>query len=81
VIQEEVKRGIVHPEEQLIHFGQNGLSLTPGQNGGKKTGNLNILSSAKAMGYGNGIRNNECRLIEMADQLIQVHLQVIFAFG
>ena len=43
VLQNELVRRVVHALQQLPALVNDGLALSPGQNGGKKTGNLHIL--------------------------------------
>jgi len=58
---------IAHPFHQLIAFGYNGFSKSPGKYSGKQTTDLNILKGLKSVRYGDGITRNKIRGLILFD--------------
>ncbi|MCY1554984.1 hypothetical protein D9M68_916020 [compost metagenome] len=50
---------VIHPVHQLLAFMDNGFTLAPGQNGGKKGGNFDILLLAELMRNTYGVAFNK----------------------
>lgn len=63
VMQDEVMRGIIHPFQQFNGFPDDGGSVSPGEDGSKQSGDLNILSFGISVRDGDGIPFNKGGLI------------------
>ena len=55
MLQAEIIRGVIHQVEQFPGFVDDGCPVAPGKDGGKETGDLDILFAGEAMGDGNGV--------------------------
>jgi hypothetical protein len=54
---------IIHEHHQFPRLLNDSSAVAPGKNGGKETGNFNILHPGKQMWYADGIAFNKKRLI------------------
>jgi len=59
VMQNKIMRRIIHSFHQFIALLDDGCSVSPGKNRGKKSGNLNIAGLAEPMWHANRIVENE----------------------
>ncbi len=77
VINYKIVGGVIHQVEEFSRLVNDGLALSPTQNGGPESGNLNVLLAGKPMGNADRVIVNKSRFVVMTGIMVK---QVFYLF-